>query len=317
MASFDSVNYLLRPNKNVERKLFLEMFGRLGGDIDFDGYGYVGMGSLWFVDFNLIHKRLGISDLVSIEREAPDRAEFNRPFGCVRVEPGDSTKVLPELKLGHKPHIIWMDYDSNLSGPVLDDIRHLTSDAAVGSILIVSVNAHVCQVRRQKDPDDRPMDELEALRFTAGDLVPADLTDIDFSRATFPGVVSRILVNAFRHGVRAAARTHDFQLLVNVTYGDNAPMVSVGGILQDPETPTDLERLSTLPFWPPDERPFEIDLPILTMREKAALDRHMPGSRPPTVQEIQDEYHFELDQSKLDSYHRFYRHYPLFGEYEF
>ena len=65
--AIDSINYQIRPNKNVERKLFLEMFRRLDDRLDITQYRYVGLGGLWFADFSLFHRRLGLTDLTSIE----------------------------------------------------------------------------------------------------------------------------------------------------------------------------------------------------------------------------------------------------------
>ena len=56
----DSINYELRPNKNVERKLFMEMFRRLEKRLNIqDDYRYIGLGGLWFSDFSMIHRMLG------------------------------------------------------------------------------------------------------------------------------------------------------------------------------------------------------------------------------------------------------------------
>ena len=73
----------------------------------------------------------------------PERALFNRPFECVQVENGESSLVLPKLNLGKQPAIIWLDYDSDLSGPVFDDITIVTRHVAEGSICIVTVKADI------------------------------------------------------------------------------------------------------------------------------------------------------------------------------
>ena len=316
MAS-DSINYGVRPNKNIERKLFVEMFRHLDNALNIREYRYIGLGGLWFADFSLIHRRLGLNDLTSIEKRQPARARFNRPFECVEVKGGETSVVLEELDLGSHPSIIWLDYESNLSGPALTDIKILAREVAAGSICLVTVNASVEQVRRQEDPEGQSLSELEALKFYAGELTPVGLKNTEICGKGFRKVVSDVLVNAFEHNVRSAARGLKFQLLLRMTYRDGAPMVTVGGLLHDAdEAPIDFEDHGPLPFWPPSDTPYEIGVPILTMREKAALDQLMPRDGPPTTDAVNTALGFSLSRKKLEAYHRFYRHYPLFAEYE-
>ena len=52
--SYESVNYVLRPAKNIERKMFCEAFRRLAEFGRVDSYRYVGFGSTFFSDFSLV-----------------------------------------------------------------------------------------------------------------------------------------------------------------------------------------------------------------------------------------------------------------------
>lgn len=314
----DQVNYLVRPNKNVERKLFLEMFRRLEPLLVLSRYRYVGLGGLWFGDFVLMHRELGTMELVSIEMRQPARAKFNRPFACVTVEPGESTVVLPRLGLGQAPCIVWLDYDSDLSGPALTDIEILMTEVAAGSICLVTVQADVRSFTDAKGPDDQILDRLEAVELVAEDLIPLGTRATEITASSFPALVAEILVNAFEHEVNQVARGLGFQLLVNVAYRDGTPMVTVGGyVYEEDEGPLDLSGLGPLPLWPAvADQPHEIEVPHLTLREKAALDQMMPGSRPPTEVEVEAGLGFRLSAKKLAAYHAYYRKYPFFAEYD-
>ena len=83
-ASFTRFNYLVRPSKQVERKLFIEAFHRLAvGGFAWSDYIYVGLGSVYFADFILFHKYLYINRMICVEAESiPKRMRFNRPFDC-------------------------------------------------------------------------------------------------------------------------------------------------------------------------------------------------------------------------------------------
>jgi hypothetical protein len=101
MASFDSINFAIRPNKNIERKLIFEVLATISGSFDTASYRYIGLGSLWFQDFHPAHKLLGITDLFSIQHDPrfAARAHYNRPYTCVTVLEGQTSQVLPRLPL--------------------------------------------------------------------------------------------------------------------------------------------------------------------------------------------------------------------------
>ena len=64
--SFEKFNYSLRPAKNIERKMFCEVFARLSRISPLRSYRYIGFGANTFVDFTLFHQRLGITDMVTL-----------------------------------------------------------------------------------------------------------------------------------------------------------------------------------------------------------------------------------------------------------
>ena len=80
VESFSRFNYLLRPSKQVERKLFIEALHRLAlGSFRIHEYTYLGFGSPYYADFILFHKYLHIDSMVCVEREnIPRRMQFNQ-----------------------------------------------------------------------------------------------------------------------------------------------------------------------------------------------------------------------------------------------
>ena len=60
--SFEKFNYLLRPSKQVERKLLIETMHHLAASgYPIYKYTYVGLGSIYYADFMLFHKYLYIN----------------------------------------------------------------------------------------------------------------------------------------------------------------------------------------------------------------------------------------------------------------
>ena len=68
--SYRSIDYSLRPGKYAERRMLSEALRKLHPFAAVDSYRYIGMGSIWFTDFAHFHRTLGITDMVSLEREA-------------------------------------------------------------------------------------------------------------------------------------------------------------------------------------------------------------------------------------------------------
>lgn len=318
MPSFDTINYSNRPNKNVERKLIAEVLGGLDQTFNIPEYSYVGMGSMWFSDFILLHKHFNIRRMVSIEREEyADRAEFNKPYSCISVEAGDTSIVLPDLNFD-SPNIVWLDYDTGLEGPVLSDIECLMQRCAPGSVVIITVNAHRGRIPG-KDEDGNELNTLEGLTRLAGDLVSPTLQAKDVSRRELPNRIGEILFGCLKHTIRRAGRSDRFEPIFHYYYSDNAPMVTVGGMITDDNTAQKLKKcdLSGKLHHVTGERQFRIDVPVLTIREKLALDNLLPRQSPPTVEDAKHVLGFGLEQRKLDAYHDFYNLYPVFGEMPF
>ena len=318
MGRLRFVNYSLRPNKNIERKLMVEVLRALEPEFPVREYRYIGMGSIWFVDFKLIHHVLGIHDMVSIENVLADRAEFNRPFQCVKVIRGEVGEILSELKLEEKPAIVWLDHEAGVEGTGLSDIASVCERVPAASIVILTLNADARRLRQQ-DQDGKPLARATVLRQFVGDAMPADVTDRNLDGASYPGVLGRIITIRIGHALRSAGRTEKFFQLFNYRYSDGAPMVTVGGMIlteDDPRRERIEKRLKALPGFVPGDAPqLELRVPLLTTKEKIALDRLLPMRSEWTPEFVAKHYEIEFDAKELADYGRYYRYYPVFAEY--
>jgi len=313
MPSFDAINYSLRPNKNVERKLVFTGLRELDRRVDLSGHRYIGLGSLWFVDFVLAHKSLGIADMVSIENTqiGHRRAQFNQPLSCIRVLPGEASAVLPEIDYEDKPALIWLDYDSGIGGPVLRDIANVLPRLLPGSVFVVTVSAKKNDLPTQ-DAAENELTPEQALREIAGDLVPPALPAKRFQKNEYPRLVAEIVSNQFRSTWLRTGRPGSWIELFDIVYSDTTPMVTLGGFVASAETEAPVQQLVATPKWP-GRPPEPISLPPLTLKEKIALDRLMPTAAVPTQKQVA-QLGFDLKQDQIAAYHRHYRDYPIFGE---
>ncbi len=137
----DRINFNLRPNKRIERRLVAESLACIYRYDNPRRFGYVGMGSYYFSDFTLFHRVFGIGCMVSIERDEDncERFDFNKPFDCIQMKYGETSDVLPTLDIFDKaPVICWLDYYDRINDCILGDIRTVLTKAQLPESVLSS-----------------------------------------------------------------------------------------------------------------------------------------------------------------------------------
>ena len=89
MSAGGNLPYQLRPNKAVERLIFVDLLSRLDSWIQIGrDYDYFGFGGPQMEDFRLLHERFPQMKMVSLEREREvlKRQKFNNPHTNVRCK---------------------------------------------------------------------------------------------------------------------------------------------------------------------------------------------------------------------------------------
>ena len=314
MPPFDKINYILRPNKNVERKLIVESLSALNPYFDLTTYSYIGFGSMWFVDFILMHKNLRIPEMYSIEKPRnAKRANFNRPYGCITVLDADSSEALNIFDLDCKRSIIWLDYEDGLDGPVLEDVKKVCEYAKSGSLLILTINASMDRLVKISGTRIKREDILRRL---AGDLIPQTLPEYATKQNNgFSRFLPELLLTHMKRVGRISGGQERFNPLFNFFYSDGAQMITIGGMIANSEDKSLLDQCNLFEKFDflKGEEQYIIDIPPLTIKEKLILDLMLPCENPPSEANV-DSKGFHLKQSQIDSYHKFYRFYPTFGE---
>jgi hypothetical protein len=78
MASGGNLPYQLRPNKAVERLLFVDLLSILDHEIHIGrDYGYFGFGGPQMEDFRLLHERFAKMQMISCHRANQNRPEVS------------------------------------------------------------------------------------------------------------------------------------------------------------------------------------------------------------------------------------------------
>jgi hypothetical protein len=316
LRSFERFNYLLRPAKQVERKLIAEVCHRLdraAWPVPVHSYTYVGMGSIYYADFLLFHRSLSVGDMICVEEEKiPRRMRFNKPFPFISLRMCKMADAIPKLPR-RKPLLLWLDYEGSLDEKVLGDVRDAVRVLAPRSLLVVTVNAdrRALQLVDESLPGARERNEnaLEGVREVLGGLVDREIVPADLSSKGLASLFTRALRNAIDDAASKRPGLAFFPLF-SFRYSDGQRMVSMGGLLADAADQTalnacgvyDLEAVSTEPD------PIDISIPPLTQKEREWLTRRIDRIDTPTALT------FELEPEQLESFRKYYRYYPGFVE---
>jgi hypothetical protein len=311
-AHWENVHYVQRPAKNIERKMLVEVLGSLGNYTRLDRFQYVGFGSIYFVDFALIHRRLGIRKMTSVEMEdgpaAQARVSFNRPFKFVKLRFGHSNNVLPTHDWG-TPSIVWLDYNARLGDDVFSDVATIVGNATPPCVLFVTVNV---------DPQaatgrfQRFSDAVGAER-----VPPGFNSDHDLNNWGTAAAARQVLDDEInrRLDVRNALADPQEQLsyaqLVHFRYRDGARMLTVGGLIFPSTDHAKVEEAGFLsPYAAQGDAAYEIVVPNLTIREMLHLDQRLARTGTPNFSAI------GLSSDEVEEYRKAYKYFPAFVDVE-
>lgn len=311
MPSFDAVNYSLRPSKGIQRQIIFDGIQKLQQCLNLEKLAYVGFGSIWFTDFVLAHKLLGIDDMVSIESNNVGyrRAVFNSPYATVRVMNGLSGSVLPTLYhdeiIKGRPWMIWLDYDSEFNEDVRDDIRSLIENAPTNSIVIFTFNGNEMKYGKAHDRPAR-------LRDLFGTLVPDDLPQKAYKNEKIQETLADFSLEFMRVVAAEISRPGGLIPAFRIIYSDSAPMVTVGGVLPAKGAVGATTEVVSGDSWAcrPERR---INAPLLTLREAVVLQSELPQVDFLTRDNIQT-LGFDLEEGQIETFQRYYKQYPTFAQ---
>ncbi|MCQ8277437.1 hypothetical protein NFI95_03095 [Acetobacteraceae bacterium KSS8] len=309
MPSFNVVNYSLRPSKSIQRQLVFEGISKLKASLDFERQVYIGFGSIWFTDFVLAHRLLGIDDMISIEANEVGyhRAVFNAPYATVRVLHGLSNEVLPTLysdgSICTRPWLVWLDYDYHFDETRKEDIISIIENSPPNSILLVTFNGG--EMKYGKAPD-RPA----RLRELFGAAVPDDLATNSCRDERMQQTLADFALDLIQSTASDLARPGGFIPAFRLIYQDNAPMVTVGGILPTKGAVTTAGGIVNNANWKC--RPAKpIVAPPLTLRESAVLQSCLPSVERLSRDAVRA-LGFDLEEDQIETFQTYYRHCPTF-----
>ncbi len=311
MASFDIVNYSLRPSKGIQRQLVFEGIRTLKSRLTLNDMVYVGLGSIWFSDFVQAHKLLGIRHMVSIENDDIGycRARFNKPYATVQVRHGHSSDILTELHNDDfckaRPWVVWLDYDGGLNEVAINDIRSVIEEAPTDSILLTTFKG---RERTYGGLNER----IGRLRTLLGDVVPDDLPKAKCKGLSMQETLADLVTDFMKSIGVESGRPGGFVPAFRIVYEDTMEMVTVGGIVPAAGKVSSAKNVIGDGRWRccPRER---IVAPLLTIREAVTLLSLLPREDELTREHVR-EAGFDLEDEQIEAFERYYREYPMFAQ---
>jgi hypothetical protein len=306
VASYNLVNFALRPAKYVERRMIVDTLRRLQGVVAPHTYRYVGFGSVYFTDFLLMHRELGIHSMVSIEVEEgdEDRFKFNVPLKCVDLKFGHSNDVLPELDWSERS-IVWLDYDRSLETAFLADVETVASQIVPGSVLILTFNANPGGLEGRRE---------SLVKRVGPEIVPLATTDATLGDWGMAAVYREIVNDRIaatlmdRNGGLPANAQLRYDQLFYFQYQDGQRMLTVGGILYDVGQ---ANHVAACGFDDSQgvrrgDEPFRLVVPRLTQKEVRHLNEQLPLAAGASLEAA------GLEEEELDGYAQIYRYVPAY-----
>lgn len=311
MASFDTVNYSLRPSKSIQRQIVFHGIRTLLDTLNLQDPVYIGLGSIWFTDFVMAHKLLDIEDMISIESHPIGyrRALFNKPYATVSVRHGVSSAVLPHLycdkSINCRPWVIWLDYDYEISPDVVAEVKTVIENAPKDTVFLITFNGNE---EKYGPIVGRP----DLLRDIYDDIVPDDLSMADCKEPNMQEHLATFTSTIMQSIAAEMARDGGFVSAFRLIYEDTTPMVTVGGFL-----PNEANReLVKTTLQSPDWRCLvakRIRAPHLSIREATALQSKLPAPQGISRTDVQS-LGFDLEHEQVEAFVKYYREYPSFAQ---
>ncbi|GAA2282265.1 hypothetical protein GCM10010402_44030 [Actinomadura luteofluorescens] len=314
MNSTNYIDFSVRQNKAIERAIVFDGLRRLL-QYDKDGdYVYIGFGSVWFVDFDMAHRELGIQTMLSIESDEVlfKRAQFNKPYRTIEVAEGKSYDLLPALlsereDLSARPWIVWLDYDEVLDETKLDELSELVTSLPPNSHVITTFSAAPHRYT------GKPTDRLERFKRLFGDAFPVErfetMKDLRDEQKVMVALGDAVIAFLKARSVQIA-RPGGFIPAFNLQYQDGTPMATAGGILPSPELAEQFKAELRREDWSGlSSKP--IITPPLTPKEVSSLRALLPNKTALSREDIQH-LGFDLLEDQIESFCEHYLKYPSF-----
>ncbi len=326
-----NVSYNLRPNKFVERQLFIELLRTLCAGESPEGYAYISLGGLQLEDHKLVHHQLGLKTLVSIEADPVifKRQEFNRRPHYIECRNEKTSDFVTNFDAFIEKHpdkrlIIWFDYAAaNKRIDQIIEYRSLLSKLASGDTLKITINANPAtlgQASSGEPPNEMLIRRAEKLKEQLHEYLPSlDVTPEQVTGAGLPLTLCQVIRRASLLAFNSNRRLQPVPVGIFCYQDEQHQMltatVSVVETAKVDEFKSNLQKQGW-EFLPKDWTDItRIKVPNLSVKERLHLEQKLFSD---SHEKIHDDLPFSFDADKIESikileeYARHYRRYPSY-----
>jgi hypothetical protein len=324
--SGEDIPYQLRPNKFIDRLLFVDLLSRLVIPRGPEKYIYVSMGGRHLVDHYAVYKELGISAQFAFDQNANavSRQKFNRPTDATICQEMNSADLPSNIDAifsrfpSKRNLIVWLDFTGATWKAQLQQAIETLVRLQHGDIFRITLNAdnrHLSDAKWSQSGAAGP-EEFRAsrLREVLGDLLPTDVEKI--AKDALPNVLSRCIELATEKAKERVSNLSFVPVLLT-SYADGQRMLTLTCIVRKLELD---EHFPSTAFkkwkyackgWSDVRR---ITAPILSSKERHKLDANITKGPKKMLSALKFLPSEDVAQSlaAIESYRTFHRYYPAF-----
>ena len=302
--------YRLRPNKAVDRLIFVEAIQRFADLKDLRGYTYFGFGGAFLEDFRVLSDFFSGFSFVSIEEseEVVKRQQFHLPCRNIRLQHASFQTFLDSYAPQGDQGIFWLDY-TKLELSQFSEFELLLQKVELWSMVKITLRAQ-----------PRGFGSFGNFRSIFARVLPAGTSRLPTRPLDFASLISRMLRIAAQRGL-VGYSDRVFQPISSFFYNDSTPMMTLTGVV----CPSDCLGLVRNAYenwefrnldWNP---PTHISVPVLSTKERLALQTVLPCDDSAGIL-MQMALGYKLGgggrhddtQQQLRQYARFHKYYPYY-----
>ena len=299
--------YHLRVNKAIDRFLLVDILDRLKRHCDISDYTYYGLGGPYLEDCRLIYDRCPEIQIVSIENNEQTfkRQEFHRFTKNLELRYEDFADFLLNFSSSGR-EIIWLDY-TDREYRRFNEFKSILEKVSEKSVVKITIRA------------ERDKQNLTKFKEQYPKILPSLTPQDDINEVSKLVKLLQDMLQIASQRAFPASGESVFQLLNSSYYREPTRMLSVTGIV------CNKNEVSEIRQWFKDwvflnltwENPREIDVPILSIKERLHLEQHMP-TPDRTGHTLSQALGYKIGKSrehieKLKQYEEYYQYYPYFA----
>lgn len=313
----DSVPYHLRTNKFIEREIFCELLSHIAGWQKFDTYLYASMGGAFLSDFKLLHTKLGLAKMISLEKEphVVSRQLFNRSTDLIKCELLESAAFISQLDAYMQQYaadniIAWLDYaNANQRQEQIREFSSLLNKLGHNDIAKITLNCSAHTLYDQykvSSLDEKQQMIYDNLQGQLGDLF--DSQKFSPSQMNNTGVCSALIAAVRRVSLDALEgdKANLVQPLAITRYQDGMhEMLTISLIILKREDLSSFMEETSIQSWPFFCSDWtlckSIAIPELSFKERECVDDVISAHETITPQQVNYVIPFSLAATEASS----------------